>query len=485
MDLLFVFAAALTFYGVTLAPTLIWGDSAWFALQVLRWPVEYGTAGDHPLFVLLGRLFVLLPGEPARNLNLEAALFGALAVVLVYRCARQLGTSRAAAAVGAAALCVSHAFWLHAVIAEVYTANAFFLLATLSLLLDWRRDERWRYLVAALLVFAIGLTNHLVLAAVAPAAAVFVAATRPRTFLGRWFLAGAVGTIGVIIAVGFVVPAARAALHHIWVGPPSIWEYFNPRVQLGLTVREAGYYLLFLMYQFPSVSLPLGFVGIWALVRHDRRGAALLLLTIAVNAGVFIHHTGWQSQATSKFVFYIADYAVFAILCAIGADEMLRSRRWGVAMFALVALVPPALYALVPAAANLYGIDIVQAKSVPYRDNETYFLNPNKHGYDGARRFGEEAMRAAGRSAVIYGDFTPFAVLQYLQAVEGLRPDVLLRHASEGGRVPVRWTFDAGRRRPTYITTWTPDYYDLSGLTGSYDSVPAGPIIEVRPRDTP
>jgi hypothetical protein len=44
----------------------------------------------------------------------------------------------------------------------------------------------------------------------------------------------------------------------------------------------------------------------------------------------------------------------------------------------------------------------------------------------------------------------------------------------------------AGRAAaPPYLATLTPGYYDLSGLVGEYDLVPAGSIIEARPRHVP
>src|SRR5262245_40795717 len=115
-DSFLIFAIALAFYAVTLAPAVIWGDSASLALNALSGSVSLATAGDHPLFILVGHWFSALPGDPARNVNFAAAVFGALAVMLVYRSGRLLGTSRFAAFTGAAALCVSHAFWLHSVI---------------------------------------------------------------------------------------------------------------------------------------------------------------------------------------------------------------------------------------------------------------------------------------------------------------------------------------------------------------------------------
>ena len=85
---------------------------------------------------------------------------------------------------------------------------------------------------------------------------------------------------------------------------------------------------------------------------------------------------------------------------------------------------------------------------------------------------------------VIFADYTPYEVLLYLKEVDRLRPDVIVRSGTWGIDVPVRWLFDgAGRRRPTYLATMTPGYYDLHGLTGEYDLVPMGPMFEVRPRD--
>src|SRR5262245_7463973 len=173
-----VFAAALSLYTVTLAPSVIWGDSASLSQSARLATVQFRTAGDHPLYMLIGRAFAQLPGDLARNINFESAVFGALAVMLVYLSGRQLGTSRIAAA-----LAVSHAFWLHSVIAEVYTANAFFLAAVVNLLLAWKHRDDWRWLAAAVLVFAIGFTNHMVLAALVPAAVLFVIGVLGRRLL--------------------------------------------------------------------------------------------------------------------------------------------------------------------------------------------------------------------------------------------------------------------------------------------------------------
>ena len=183
-------------------------------------------------------------------------------------------------------------------------------------------------------------------------------------------------------------------------------RYFGLTVEPGPTAREVGRYLLYLAYQFPSISLPLGFVGIWVLLR-DFDVAGLLLMTVAVNASIFIHRTDWESA--TKFVFYIADYVVFGILCAVGTDEMLRrlasragpnrSRLWGAAILAAVVVLPVAIYEVVPTLAERFGLDLVHSNPLPYRDNQRYFLNPNKHGEDGASRYATEALETGATQA--------------------------------------------------------------------------------------
>jgi hypothetical protein len=492
-DLVLAFAIALAVYAVTLAPTVIWSDSAAFAREVLMGPLQFGTAADHPLYIAIGRLLKPLPFELAWLLNFESAVFGALAVAMVYRCARQLELSRIAAAIGAAALGVSQAFWLHSVIAEVYSANAFFLAATLSFLIEWGVRKRWRSLAAALTVFAVGLTNHLVLLALMPAAVVFVVISEPRAVFNRKTLLMLAALTAALAAMAVVVSPIGNAVRKVWVGPPSIWEYFSLKIDPGPTLREARFYVIFFVYQFPSIALPLGLVGIGSLRRTRPAILTLLLMTIAINAGTFIRHTGYQSQGTTKFVFYISDYVVFAILCAAGAEATLarladragfNRQRLGTAMLAVVAIVPPVLYALIPSVASRAGVDLVGGSRLPHRDNQRFFLNPSKRGEYGARQYATEAFAMVPPNAVIFADSTPYEVLRYLQIVEHVRSDVTVRSARGfAQKVVVEWLTDESGRRPAYLARFEPEDYDFTAVAGTYDLVPAGPLVEMRPRD--
>ena len=231
-----VFGAALLFYSATLAPTVIWGDSASLSMNA-RLATARLRNRRRSSAVHAGRTRLC---TAARRSRPQHQLRGGR-VRRAHRHARLprgalLGTSRIAAGVGAAALAVSHAFWLHAVIAEVYTANAFFLVSAINLLLLWQRRDDWRWLAAAGLVFLVGLTNHLVLAALAPAAIAFVVAVYGRRLLSRRSLLTMGTLVAVVIAVAAAQPGTVAeALQKLWYGPPGIADTLRPISTPGLS----------------------------------------------------------------------------------------------------------------------------------------------------------------------------------------------------------------------------------------------------------
>jgi dolichyl-phosphate-mannose--protein O-mannosyl transferase len=147
-----------------LAPTVIWGDNAGDALAAVKMHLTI-SADSHPLFIILGHLFSYLPFEPAYSLNLLSAATSSLAVLMVYFVVIEITGSMISAVIGAVSLCVSHAFWLHAVIGRIYGLNAFFVMITSLVLLKWRKKPTNSHLLyLAAFLFGIGLCNHLVMA---------------------------------------------------------------------------------------------------------------------------------------------------------------------------------------------------------------------------------------------------------------------------------------------------------------------------------
>src|SRR3990172_8866316 len=82
--------AALALYIRTLAPSLLWGDSAEF--QTLSYTLGMTHPSGYMTQIMFGKLFTYIPvGNIAYRVNLMSAFFGALAVALVYLIVRILG----------------------------------------------------------------------------------------------------------------------------------------------------------------------------------------------------------------------------------------------------------------------------------------------------------------------------------------------------------------------------------------------------------
>ena len=138
-----IFLATMGLYLKTMAPTVSFWDTGEFIACSYTLSVPHPPGS--PLYVLLGRVFTLLPvGEVAWRVILMSALSSALAVWCTYLSAgalarralggqsltpfgdgRDIGVT-VGAAVAALCLAVSYTFWFNATEAEVYGYSLFF-----------------------------------------------------------------------------------------------------------------------------------------------------------------------------------------------------------------------------------------------------------------------------------------------------------------------------------------------------------------------
>jgi len=191
-----IWLVSMALYMRTLAPSILPADSGEFQFASYVLGLVHPTG--YPLYLLLGRLFALLPfGDVAYRLNLMSAFWGASAVCVVYLLGLEIWGSaltltfsqrerefrsspwkregrgegwiaaHLAALAAAGLFAVSDTFWSQAVIAEVYTLNAFFAALALLLLLQWARGRR--SLLPLAFVFGLSLTHHRTMVLLVPA----------------------------------------------------------------------------------------------------------------------------------------------------------------------------------------------------------------------------------------------------------------------------------------------------------------------------
>jgi len=491
-----VFLFSFAFYVFTLAPTVIWGDNASYALSAVK--MNLGISADsHPLFIILGHLFNYLPFEPAYSLNLLSAVTSSLAVLVVYLIVLEMTGSMASAIIGAISLCVSHAFWLHAVIGRIYGLNAFFVMVLVLILLKWRKEPtNNRFLYLAAFLFGLGLSNHLIIALTIIGFFFLIVVTKHRVFLKLkvlllgvlFFLIG-----GSILVYSFILKWMASRPIPLIIDAATGGEKKRAMLEISPNIfRDILMYFSYLFYQFPVIGFSLIFIGIFALIRKDRIVALFLLLLLGVNAFFFLSF-GPGIERTTKYTFYISDYAVFSILIGYGFFTFMNyvknkgyypTKIFSIGM-ALIIILPILLYNITPYASKRLGIDLLHARTIPYRDNETYFLNPSKRGYIGAARYAEEAFKTAKSDSIIIADFTPYTVLRYFQRIKGIRKDVsVLNSGDNRENATQKVVYKYYGKRDIYLAGVEKGYYRIGRLKDGYDFVPEGVLYRVVKKST-
>jgi hypothetical protein len=203
-------AAALALYLPTVGRTV--GKADTFEFQVVAPALGVAHPTGYPLFILLGKLFSLLPvGQVAWRVNLTSVACAMLAVGVLYTAiskvlARGNDLSRCCALIAALVLAASPVFWSQAVVAEVYALNAVFVALVLWLALyglDRRQqDDGWdarRWLFGLALIYGVSLTNHLTMVLLAPVLALAIWWVRPRASWLGWLAAAALFALGLSI----------------------------------------------------------------------------------------------------------------------------------------------------------------------------------------------------------------------------------------------------------------------------------------------
>jgi hypothetical protein len=349
---LLVGAGSLGIYGRTLAPGILYGDSAEF--QTLAATLGVAHPSGYALYLLLAKVFTWLPlHNLAWRVNLLSAVMGALALVGMYWMIRLLRGSRSGAILGVVIVGISRTFWSQTVIAEVYTLAAATVLAALLLLFAWQNDPPRRLRWLFLSTFLVGLSLHITVVVMAPAMVLFVcwtlvASHQPARQWGR--------TLGVGLA-GALAGAAvflLATLALVWHNPPtsyvqvtlipshSAWaldvaDLDTPFEQLTATVlgaqwqhslfsgsiafilAELKHYLKWMLnYDLTIWVFPLALLG-WVVILLRRRAWGVFLALYGATLLFLI----MNYMGPGKYVFYMSTYLLIGIAAGVGVSWLL------------------------------------------------------------------------------------------------------------------------------------------------------------------
>jgi len=526
----FVIAALLPVYLLTMSSAV--GAADTFEFQVVAPQLGIAHPTGYPLYLLLGKLFTLLPlGTVAWRLNLASAVYGTLAAVVVFRLALDLLRRPLPALVGAVALGFVPVYWSQAIVAEVYTLHALIVAVTLWLMVrlvaegrpptadrrppaDHRPrttdhgqaatrhsppatrrlaplpprspalpplSHRRKQVVALMFVIGLGLTNHVTSVFLLPPAALAVALRLIHDKRsGRRDL-----TIRPLMRM---LPAAVA-----FAAPLLLYAYLPLRWRAvnGEAMGAARFVEWVAGGRFQGALQPLAWLhdpARWSIVGRLLLDAwGWVLLVVALVGLLWLLWRQWRAGvvlllAAAGFAFYALNYYVPDL-----------------AVFLIAVHVVVAVFVAAGVAGLLEGIEGVSRKDAQHAKSRTlravrlcvsiFFLlvllpilaaaggrwaGVDQSADDGGEPWarGVLASPLAGGAAVL-ADSEKIAPLYYLQQIERLRPDLDIMVLPDEAAYRAELDARLAAGQAVYLARYLP------GLAGVYHLRSMGPLVEV------
>jgi hypothetical protein len=335
-------------YAGTLAPTVLpYGapdtlDSPMLQAEVAVLGVAHPTG--YPTYVMLTHLFTSLPiGDPAYRTNLASAVYGVVAVFVVYLAGRRLCGRAVAAAAGALAFGLSGTFWSQAVIAEVYTLEALLVALVILVLLTWRDTRADRHLLLSAFLVGLSLTHHLTSVLLVPGALAFVFLTDRRVFSRAALMLKGLGLFLVGLLPLLYLPI-RALMHAPLneADPSTPWRFLllitggsflaessekgrhcSPStLALADLSTKLGILGNHLLGQFPLVLVLVGILAAVYLLFRDRAAAILLGVLFFGCLGQAVVYL--QLGIEDFYVFLIPTFLAFGLCISVGLGGVLQ-----------------------------------------------------------------------------------------------------------------------------------------------------------------
>jgi len=426
---LVLFLISFFIYWQTLAPSLYVEDSAEFVTAAAVMGIAHPPG--YPLFTLIGKVFTLLPwGSIAFRVNLVSAFFAALTASILYLVFRRLNISSKWSFSVALNFAVTHVLWQEATYAEVYTLNLFFVALTLYFLVSWWFRPKSNFLLWFSFIYGLSLTNHFSMLAIAPAYGLLIL-VRQKSILKQWRLLVKMFLFFILPLSLYLYLPVRSAFN-----PPLDW--YNPESPSGLyrvlrydiatghqvslaTGQYFGMFALNVFEQFGFILAGLGLLGLASTGLKNKKFFVILTTLILFSSlGVIVTMTngGEFKPGIAWFlsIIYLPAYLFFSLFVALGLDSLARFFSTKktiinqISQYILVSLLAVSFAMLL--AANWPKVDKSQYLFVQdYYRNFLISLKPNAV--------------VVLKDQSLNGDVETFSLL-YFQAVEKLRPDVII-----------------------------------------------------------
>ena len=439
-DWLFILVYVAPIYLLTLGRTVGKADS--FEFQVVIPQLEIAHPTGYPLYILLTKLFTLIPiGGMAWRVNLITAVYALAAILLLYEFVSRLTGRRIVGVLTAVLFALTPTFWSQAVAAEVYSLNSLIVITALVLMqqigkqgiqatrengqLSGKNDispEKNDILTGFIdkltingrllpiilaFVLGLGLTNHLTSLILLPPAVLTLFFARKQYSFRPLDLLKMLAAFLVPLLLYAYLPIRWQALHGEPMGAARFVDWvvagrFRGALQLQAWLHDPTRYAVvgrLFLAEWTAFYLLIGAVGFGFLARIRWKTAVILALIFA----------GYSFYALN---YYVPDLAVFLI-----PAQLVIAISVGLFLALLHHKQLPAPISTL----------LMTAAILPFfvRAGLTTWPQVDQSHDDGLTRWGEAilALPLAENSAIL-ADSEKIAPLYYLQRAEGIRPDL-------------------------------------------------------------
>ncbi len=468
-----VLLAAAVLYIISCAPGPLWQDSGMYQYRIWHNDIEgkLGLALSHPLYHIIGIGAKYIPlGEFSYRVNLISAVAAAFAIANLFLLLRLWLGKNTTAVLAAITLALSWTIWQSASIAEVYTLYLALLLAELIMLLQYVKTGRVVFLYLLALFNGLAVADHmwgvipLACYVVFMAILLFRKQIRLRNlavFIGLWII-GAAPYEYLIIKNAVQTGDFAAALASAFFGKNWSGAVLNTHLSARLVVEN----LIFMAYNFPTFNGLFFFVGLYGLKKVSPiRSFKNILLALLILFFLF----AFRYTVPDRYAFFLPFYCLAAVLIGVGIHFSLRLylQKQYIILILAFAFLPLAVYKFVPVIAEKFGVSLGTKRTIPFRNEYTWFLQPWQTGYNGPGKFAAEALSGVEKEAVIIADGTTVYPLWYVQVIKGAAPDVKIvaQHGSYENPVifPTADTIDKMLvEQPVYVVSpvagYCPDF---------------------------
>ncbi len=475
------FLAPLAIYILTLAPTIYNLDSAELTTAAATGGLLRSTG--YPLYLIIGRFWSRMPlGDVGYRMNLLSAVMGSLTVGGVALILRQIHVGRLATIAAVGLLATAPYFWSLSLVAEVYTLHTALMTSLILAVLFWSRRPGYQTLGLVGLIVGLSLSHHLATALLVPGVIWFLLWSDPRRALRPGSILAAMGGLLLGLSLYLYLPylqAASPAFNYAGVydasgifhpvnlqTPGGLWWLISGQAfatqmfayTAGELIGEAWWLIRHIWRAFFFVGLGPGILGSLLVFRRNRALGGMLLLMFAFSAGFYL-----QYRVVDKDTMFLPAYVIWALWLGIAFQWLLNllgardpaDLKTGLLTALKITLIGSVLAAL---AWNWKAVDL----SNDYTTRER----------------GEAILAAAAPEALVLGWWDTVPVIQYLQLVEGKRPDITPMNLFLIDRNELRALVLAQLgQRPIYLDG------PASEIDGRLRGRPAGPLFEIQLRE--